>query len=96
MTKIMSDLAQNRISGLKGAVESFEMFDSNGNCAAGALFHNGPREFEAWFWDFNSAIPRRIQGTLKDCKLRLQLFFERKEREGFVCATEPIPSQPKA
>ncbi len=71
--------------GLKGAIESFEMHDPLGNTCAAALFRNGCHDdFEVHFWDFNSSVPRRCAGTLNNCKLAMDLFFDRKIAEGFI------------
>lgn len=78
--------------GLKGAVESFEMYDPLGNCAASALFKTGEETFEVYFWDFNSNTPRRTVGTLKRCKSAMNHFFYSKERNGFVAAQDWTPA----
>lgn len=85
---------QQRAIGLKGAIESFEMFDNGGNCCSAALFRHGEIEgepiFEVYFNDYNNSGPRLFRGSLGNCKLSMQLFFERKQKEGFApCLADP-------
>jgi hypothetical protein len=90
-TQIPIDRSLARPLGLKGAVESFEMYDQLGNCAASALFKTGPETFEVYFWLFNDTIPKRTIGTLKRCKAAMNRFFYRKQGEGFVAAQDWTP-----
>lgn len=81
----MKTIPENyQIIGLKGAIESFEMHDPFGNACASALFRTGPSDFEVYFWDFNSTIPRRVTGTLRECKYAMNFFFDVKIEEGFI------------
>ncbi len=73
--------------GLIGSVESFELHDPLGNTCAAALFKNGVSEFELYLWDFNSAIPRRVTGSVSHCKHFMTQFFHAKVAGGFI---EPL------
>lgn len=95
-TYTASQIQQQRTVGLKGAVESFEMFDSLGNCAAAALFKLDGDQFEVALWDFNNCVSVRYRNTLAICKNVMEHFFYARERDGFTCATEPpqFPNKP--
>jgi hypothetical protein len=71
-----------------GAVESFEAFDSGGNCAAAAYYDkgendHGQRIFELYLHDCNDSIPRIVKGSLGEVKAAYSAFFYRKQKEGF-------------
>jgi len=103
---------RQRAIGLKGAIESFEMFDDMGNCCSAALFGpvnkpavapskcdrsgevDGEPIFEVAFNDFNNSDLRLFRGSLGNCKLSMQLFFERKEKDGFAPMLADAPQAP--
>ncbi len=68
---------------VKGAVESVELFDNSGNCAAAAIWKIGPETFELYLFDYNSSVPRRSVGSLAMVKAQYNAFFHRKIEEGF-------------
>lgn len=81
----------NSVIGLKGAIESFQLWDELGNCCAAALFRSqGNAEcFDLLLWDFNSAIPRVVVGSRELCNNFMRSFHDRKVADGFLMNEQP-------
>lgn len=79
-----STIPEQQIIGLKGAVESFQLHDTDGNACAAALFKTGPDSFELALWRFNDAHPVIYRDRLAILKNVMNHFFYARLAEGFI------------